>query len=139
MNIYVGTSGWSYPKGEGTWNGYFYPAGNINELEYYGRYFNSVEVNSSFYHPPEAGIVRKWLQRVPDDFSFVIKLWQKFTHPGMYEAATGKPAVLSLEDVMTFQRGIEPLVESGKLGRFYWPNSLPGLRTIVPTFGHCKP
>ena len=30
--IYIGTSGWSYPKGEGTWTGYFYPTGNINEF-----------------------------------------------------------------------------------------------------------
>ena len=29
--IYIGTSGWSYPKGEGTWNGYFYPPGKINK------------------------------------------------------------------------------------------------------------
>ena len=47
--IYVGTSGWSYPNGEGTWNGYFYPPGTKNELEYYSRFFNTVEVNSSFY------------------------------------------------------------------------------------------
>ena len=50
--IYIGTSGWSYPKGEGTWKGYFYPKGKINELEYYSQFFNTVEVNSSFYQPP---------------------------------------------------------------------------------------
>jgi uncharacterized protein YecE (DUF72 family) len=50
--IYIGTSGWSYPTGEGTWNGYFYPPGTRNELEYYSRFFNTVEVNSSFYRPP---------------------------------------------------------------------------------------
>jgi len=33
--IHIGTSGWSYSKGEGTWTGYFYPEGKINELEYY--------------------------------------------------------------------------------------------------------
>ena len=32
-NIYIGTSGWSYPKGEGTWTGHFYPKKKINELE----------------------------------------------------------------------------------------------------------
>ena len=54
-NIYIGTSGWSYPKGEGTWTGYFYPTGKINELEYYSQFFNTVEVNSSFYRPLNPG------------------------------------------------------------------------------------
>jgi uncharacterized protein YecE (DUF72 family) len=37
--IYIGTSGWSYPKGEGTWNGYFYPSlGRNNTTHYYWRY-----------------------------------------------------------------------------------------------------
>jgi uncharacterized protein YecE (DUF72 family) len=31
--IYIGTSGWSYPKGDGTWTGYFYPIGKINEWQ----------------------------------------------------------------------------------------------------------
>ena len=35
--IYIGTSGWSYPKGAGTWAGYFYPAGTTNELGYYSH------------------------------------------------------------------------------------------------------
>jgi uncharacterized protein YecE (DUF72 family) len=51
--LYIGTSGWSYPKGEGTWKGFFYPAGKINELEYYSQFFDTVEVNSSFYAPPD--------------------------------------------------------------------------------------
>jgi len=50
-NIYIGTSGWSYPKGAGTWAGYFYPTGTANELEYYSQFFNTVEINSSFYRP----------------------------------------------------------------------------------------
>ena len=82
--IYIGTSGWSYPKGAGTWTGYFYPTGKINELEYYSQFFNTVEVNSSFYRPPNPGYVYNWVKRVPDDFLFTVKLWQKFTHPKMY-------------------------------------------------------
>jgi len=49
--IYIGTSSWSYPKGDGTWRGYFYPTGKINELEYYSQFFNTAEINSSFYRP----------------------------------------------------------------------------------------
>jgi uncharacterized protein YecE (DUF72 family) len=114
--IYIGTSGWSYPNGEGTWKGHFYPPGKINELEYYSRYFNTVEINSSFYRPPNPGYVYNWVKRVPADFLFTVKLWQKFTHPKMYEEATGRNSAVSQEDVDIFKSSIEPLVRSGKLG-----------------------
>jgi len=114
--IYIGTSGWSYPKGEGTWTGYFYPTGKINELEYYSQFFNTVEINSSFYRPPNPGYVYNWVRRVPRDFLFTVKLWQKFTHPKMYKEATGEEAVISLQDVDIFKRSIEPLLKSDKLG-----------------------
>lgn len=114
--IYIGTSGWSYPKGEGTWNGYFYPQGTKNELEYYSQFFNTVEVNSSFYHPPSSGYVLNWVKRTPSGFLFTVKLWQKFTHPKMYQAATGQEAVVLQQDVDLFKQGIEPLVRYQKLG-----------------------
>ena len=115
-NIYVGTSGWSYPKGEGTWKGYFYPTGKINELEYYSQFFNTVEINSSFYRPPNPGYVYNWARRTPAGFLFSVKLWQKFTHPKMYKEAHGEEAVISQRDVDEFNRSLEPLVRYGKLG-----------------------
>ena len=114
--IYIGTSGWSYPKGEGTWTGYFYPTGKINELEYYSQFFDTVEINSSFYRPPNPGYVYNWARRVPEGFLFTVKLWQKFTHPKMYKEATGQEAVISQEDVDLFKHSIEPLARYGKLG-----------------------
>jgi uncharacterized protein YecE (DUF72 family) len=115
-NIYIGTSGWSYPKGEGTWKGFFYPPGKINELEYYGQFFNTVEINSSFYRPPDPGYVYNWVRRVPAGFLFAVKLWQKFTHPKMYKEATGEDAAISRQDVDMFSRCLEPLARSDKLG-----------------------
>jgi uncharacterized protein YecE (DUF72 family) len=114
--IYIGTSGWSYPKGEGTWKGHFYPTGKIDELEYYSQFFNTVEINSSFYRPPNPGYVYNWVKRVPRDFLFTVKLWQKFTHPKMYEEATGEVAAISQDDVDLFKRSLEPLARHGKLG-----------------------
>jgi uncharacterized protein YecE (DUF72 family) len=114
--IYIGTSGWSYPKGEGTWKGFFYPPGKINELEYYSQYFNTVEINSSFYRPPNPGYVYNWARRVPKGFLFAMKLWQKFTHPKMYRDATGEEAIISQADVDTYKSSIEPLAKTGKLG-----------------------
>ena len=51
----IGTSGWSYPSGNGTWNGIFYPrrrrararAGKFDELAFYAEHFDTVEVNST--------------------------------------------------------------------------------------------
>jgi len=115
--IFVGTSGWSYPKGEGTWNGYFYPAKHgPDELTYYSRFFRTVEINSTFYHPPDPRIAQSWANRVPDGFLFTVKLWQKFTHPKMYEKSTGEIASISQDDITLFCRSIEPLAKTGKLG-----------------------
>jgi len=142
--IYIGTSGWSYPKGEGTWAGYFYPSGKINELEYYSQFFNTVEVNSSFYRPPNPGYVYNWGKRVPDDFLFTVKLWQKFTHPKMYKEATGEEAAISQKDVDQFKYSIEPLAKSGKLGALLaqFPPSFKNdkygqqiLQAVIRTFG----
>ncbi len=142
--IYIGTSGWSYPAGEGTWKGYFYPRGKINELEYYSQFFNAVEINSSFYRPPNPGYVHNWVCRTPKDFLFTAKLWQKFTHPRMYEEATGREAVISQLDVDLFHQSLEPLYESGKLGALLaqFPPSFKNdnrgqqrLKAVMNTFG----
>jgi uncharacterized protein YecE (DUF72 family) len=116
QGIHIGTSGWSYPKGEGTWKGNFYPSGKIDELEYYSQYFDTVEVNSSFYRPPDPGIARGWARRVPAGFLFAVKLWQKFTHPVMFREATGEEAVIAAADVDQFRASLEPLAGTGKLG-----------------------
>jgi uncharacterized protein YecE (DUF72 family) len=115
-DIYIGTSGWSYPKGEGTWKGFFYPPGKINELEYYSQFFNTVELNSSFYRPPDPGFVWNWVKHVPEGFLFGVKLWQKFTHPRMYQESTGEAAVIEQNDIDLFKKCLEPLVRARKLG-----------------------
>jgi uncharacterized protein YecE (DUF72 family) len=114
--IYIGTSGWSYPKGEGTWKGFFYPGGKIYELEYYSQFFNTVEINSSFYRPPDPGTVYNWARKVPAGFLFTMKLWQKFTHPKMFTEATGQEALIAQADVDLFKKCLEPLAKAGKLG-----------------------
>ncbi len=117
--VRVGTSGWNYPTGKGTWNGVFYPARRprgFDELRYYAEHFDTVEVNSTFYRMPEAGHVAKWVARTPADFLFAIKLFQKLTHPDMYLARAGaKDWSLSLGDVDTFRAGLGPLTDAGRL------------------------
>lgn len=114
--IRVGTSGWHYPRGADRWTGVFYPEGTKDELRYYAERFDTVEVNASFYRqvPPET--TRTWAAKTPDRFDFAVKLYQKFTHPKMYEAATGKPASVVQDDFDYFKRSMAPLAEAGKLG-----------------------
>ena len=117
--VLVGTSGWSYPTGKGTWNGVFYPKkkAGFDELKFYAEHFDTVEVNSSFYRVPSIDAVRKWAARTPANFEFSLKLYQKFTHPEMFVKATGlDPADLDRQDVDEFRAAIDPLANAGKLG-----------------------
>src|SRR5665213_2799726 len=89
--VRIGTSGWHYPGGKGTWDGVFYPpkAGRdkgFDELAFYAEHFDTVEVNSTFYGQPRANVAASWVRRTPPGFEFSIKLYQKFTHPRMYKA-----------------------------------------------------
>jgi len=118
----IGTCGYSYPgpppKG---WVGAFYPrqkGRRINELEYYSRFFDTVEINSSFYGPPSPAMAEAWVKKTPDDFEFSIKVWQKFTHPKKIGQgrSTGEWEPITQDDLDIFRAGIEPLAESNKLG-----------------------
>lgn len=117
MTLRVGTSGWNYPSGRGTWNGIFYPLPEdrqrgFDELAFYAERFNVVEVNSTFYGQPRPNVTLGWVRRTPATFEFAVKLYQKFTHPGMTSDATP----ISAADVDAFKGGIEPLAAAGKLG-----------------------
>jgi uncharacterized protein YecE (DUF72 family) len=136
MTLRIGTSGWSYPSGHGTWNGLFYPATRsakhgtkgFDELRFYAEHFDTVEVNTTFYGQPRAEVTRSWAARTPPAFEFSVKLYQKFTHPKMFKDAALKAApgaTGSLLDVLAqvtpsdlddFKSGIDPLASSGKLG-----------------------
>lgn len=117
--VRVGTSGWSYPTGQGTWNGLFYPAPRrrgFDELAWYAEHFDSVEVNSTFYRMPEPDLSRAWLRRTPPSFDFSVKLYQQFTHPDMY---LRRPGVsdwnVSQADLDLFRTGVEPLAATNRL------------------------
>ena len=88
-HVRVGTSGWSYPSGKGTWNGLFYPAtrakragtGAFDELRFYAEHFDTVEVNSTFYGQPRAEVTRSWVERTPAKFEFGLPAWRVTTGP----------------------------------------------------------
>lgn len=119
MSIHVGTSGWNYPQGAGSWNGVFYPARRprgFDELAYYAEHFSTVEVNSTFYRPPEPTTSESWLRRTPPSFGFSVKLYQKFTHPDMFLARNGvSDWDVTRGDMDQFRAGIDPLAAAGRL------------------------
>ncbi len=130
MAVFIGTSGWNYPTGRGTWNGIFYPppdrrARDFDELGFYAERFNTVEVNTTFYGQPRQQVTAGWAERTPPGFEFSVKLYQKFTHPALADATRGRrgregappadPAV-SVADVDAFKTGVDPLARAGKLG-----------------------
>ena len=77
-NIFVGVSGFSYAS----WKGKFYPKDLKSEdfLSFYAAKLNSVEINSSFYAPPSAQMVKSWAGRTGEDFRFAIKSPRLITH-----------------------------------------------------------
>ncbi len=131
--VRIGTCGWSYPSGRGTWNGLFYPPARrgrkFDELAYYAEHFDTVEVNSTFYRLPRVDVTRTWAERTPRGFEFSIKLYQAFTHPGMAGTAAARGAragaarqpvdpvpAVTTRDVDEFRASIDPLAQAGKLG-----------------------
>lgn len=99
----IGVAGWSYPD----WEGIVYPRGLKDQLCYLSRYVDCIEINSTFYRPPEERFCKSWLTRVQDkkDFFFTAKLHKDFTHEGQFDPGM----------VLQFQKGFEPLLEAGKL------------------------
>ena len=78
MNLYVGTSGYSYKE----WKGSFYPEkiSAKDMLAYYASRLQAVELNNTFYRLPQPGMVESWKAQVPDNFRFSVKASQVITH-----------------------------------------------------------
>ena len=111
--IRVGTAGWSYPD----WDGAVYPRHKptgFHPLPFLARYFDCIEVNSSFYAMPRAEHTERWVRLVADrpDFRFSVKLLQDFTHgptPGKDTGDWDRKAD-------AFRRAIEPIRRARRLG-----------------------
>ena len=105
--IRVGPAGWSYPD----WAGYVYPSRRpkgFHEATYLAEFFDTIEINTSFYQPLRPDHAGLWLDRVSANpaFLFTAKLWQKFTHD---PSAT-------MEDERAVRSGFDALRKAEKLG-----------------------
>lgn len=84
---YIGTSGWSYPH----WaQGRFYPVGlkPTDWLSFLTEHFDTVEINTTFYHLPPATAVARWRAATGPRFRFAVKLWRQITHRQRLAACT---------------------------------------------------
>ena len=105
MKLHIGCSGWSYSA----WTGHFYPKAleSKNYLYYYGKVFDYVEIDSSFYRMPNDFMTSRWTKATPDNFKFTAKVPKSVTH----DKRLGQG---SDDDLHYFHKAMAPL--TNKLG-----------------------
>ncbi len=76
--IYIGTSGYNYKH----WVDNFYPKDLSQRkwLKYYSGFFNTVELNVTFYRLPQEKAFLSWYKETPKDFKFCLKGSRFITH-----------------------------------------------------------
>ena len=102
--VRLGTQGWSYPD----WNGTFYPPGSKQEdrLPFYAEVFDTLELDTTFYHAPKGTIARSWARHTPADFKFAAKLPRAITHDaGLRDSAEALNAFVKALDPLGDKRG----------------------------------
>jgi uncharacterized protein YecE (DUF72 family) len=75
LNVYVGCAKWNKTDLKN-----FYPRGTKDELTYYSRQFNSIEMNATFYSMPDREQVITWKEKTPENFRFFPKVTQSISH-----------------------------------------------------------
>ncbi len=107
-NVRVGPAGWNYRD----WYGSVYPDKtdkNFKELDYLVQYFDTAEINSTFYHPANVYMAKAWAKKAEANsrFKFTAKLWQRFTH---------ERQAFGAEEVKQVTIGMDPLASADRLG-----------------------
>lgn len=105
--LWAGTAGWSYKD----WEGVFYPAGagkGFDFLRFYAEYFNTVEVNATYYAYLRTDTAHGWVRKTEEkkDFSFIVKLHGDFTHKRQF----GEKEIAAMKGLL------DVLAAAGKLG-----------------------
>lgn len=90
MEIFTGTSGFSYPA----WRGSFYPEKlpPTRMLGYYAERLRTVEINNTFYRMPKTETLTGWASLTPPGFRFAPKAPQQITHRQKLAGSTDSAA-----------------------------------------------
>jgi uncharacterized protein YecE (DUF72 family) len=101
MQIWIGTSGYSYPD----WVGGFYPVGIRpgRLLAHYCRHFPLVELNFTFYRLPTAAMLARLVEQTPEGFQFIVKLPRTLSHEE------------NAKDIAGFRQAVDELQGRGRL------------------------
>jgi uncharacterized protein YecE (DUF72 family) len=107
--IRFGIAGWDYKD----WWGPVYPASRphgFDPLVYLSRFFDLVEINSTYYGPGSPKAAESWVQRVRENprFRFTAKLWKRFTHD--------RDQAWTTAEVDQVRSALEPIAKAGRLG-----------------------
>ena len=112
-SIRVGTASWTDHEP-------FYPPEynkadmKARRIEYYARYFDMVEVDSTFYHLQPARNFQLWAERTPQDLVFDVKAYGELTWHQRDDQ--GELITPSAETYAKFSEMVRPMREAGKLG-----------------------
>ena len=116
-NVLIGCSGWSYsdPQDKGGWLDVFYPDKKTKKLRYYSQFFNTVEMDSTFYKEfylgMNQGLFMGLTKATPDNFKFSIKVPEIITHEKRLDLDKNV-----IPEFLTFLDKISPLKNTNKLG-----------------------
>jgi uncharacterized protein YecE (DUF72 family) len=133
--IRIGCSGWNYKS----WKDEFYEGKPPRLwLQHYAQYFDTVEVNNTFYRLPLKSSVARWVEETPPGFLFAIKASRYLTHI--------KRLTDMRDGLARYYERVEPLVRSPKLGPVLWQlpptfrrddDRLASALTALPAGRHC--
>jgi uncharacterized protein YecE (DUF72 family) len=121
-----GCAGWSYKE----WLGPLYDP-EKSMLQQYASVFDTVEIDSSFYKPPDDGTILGLTRYTKRGFMFSAKMNQKFTHE--LRLRLDEKSQDQLEE---FVRLFDPLLTQDRLGCFLiqLPPSLKNDQSLLETF-----
>jgi uncharacterized protein YecE (DUF72 family) len=106
LELYAGTSGYSYKE----WKGVFYPEDlSAKEmLRFYGDKLDAVEINNTFYRLPKTTVLENWASQVPSSFRFSIKASRRITHFTRMKPEAAEPTeyLLSTLETLGEQLGV---------------------------------
>ena len=116
-NLILGCSGWNYPDtpDKGGWTEIFYPDKETKRLRYYSQFFDTAEMDSTFYNKLYSKMTRGtfigMVRASPEKFQFSINVPETITHDKRLDIDKG--AITDLEE---FLDKISPLKDANKLG-----------------------
>ena len=133
--ILIGPAGWSYAD----WNGILYPSPrprDFHEASYLAEFFETIEINTSFYHPLRPALAAQWIDLVAGNprFLFTAKIWQKFTHEDR-STAEDENAVRSGFDVLRAAKRLGAVLLQFPFSFHNTPENLARLKNLLATFG----